>query len=98
MLLDLWVSSLLISNNCFISFNLKKKLNLEEFLIHFVLGVKTSAGCFVVPLATGMSLVLCMMTIKQERPDARFVLWSRIDQKSSFKSIITAGVLLFVLF
>ncbi|EEB13174.1 UGA suppressor tRNA-associated protein, putative [Pediculus humanus corporis] len=56
------------------------------------MGVKTSAGCFVVPVATGMSLVLCMMTIKQERPDAKFVLWSRIDQKSSFKCIVTAGL------
>lgn len=59
-----------------------------------LIGVKTSAGCFVVPVATGMSLVLCMMTIKQERPDAKFVLWSRIDQKSSFKCIVTAGKLI----
>lgn len=44
-------------------------------------------------MATGMSLVLCMMAIKQDRPDAKFVLWSRIDQKACFKSIITAGEL-----
>ncbi|KAK7873918.1 hypothetical protein R5R35_012932 [Gryllus longicercus] len=55
------------------------------------MGVKTSAGCFVVPTATGMSLVLCMLTLKQERPDAKFVLWPRIDQKACFKCIITAG-------
>lgn len=45
-----------------------------------------------VPMATGMSLVLCMLTLKQERPGAKFVLWSRIDQKSCFKCIITAGM------
>ncbi|XP_063220702.1 O-phosphoseryl-tRNA(Sec) selenium transferase [Bacillus rossius redtenbacheri] len=56
------------------------------------MGVKTSAGCFVVPTATGMSLVLCMLTLKQERPDAKHVLWSRIDQKACFKCIITAGL------
>ncbi|XP_049859795.1 O-phosphoseryl-tRNA(Sec) selenium transferase isoform X1 [Schistocerca gregaria] len=56
------------------------------------MGVKTTAGCFVVPMATGMSLVLCMLTLKQERPDAKYVLWSRIDQKSCFKCIITAGL------
>lgn len=57
----------------------------------FVLGVNNSAGCFMVPMATGMSLVLCMLTMKQDRPGAKFVLWSRIDQKSCFKCIITAG-------
>lgn len=56
------------------------------------MGVKNSAGCFLVPMATGMSLVLCMLTIKQDRPGAKFVLWSRIDQKSCFKSILTAGL------
>lgn len=43
-------------------------------------------------MATGMSLVLCMLTLKQDRPRAKYVLWPRIDQKSSFKSIITAGL------
>lgn len=56
------------------------------------MGVNNSAGCFMVPMATGMSLVLCMLTMKQDRPGAKFVLWSRIDQKSCFKCIITAGL------
>nr|CAD7269100.1 unnamed protein product [Timema shepardi] len=43
-------------------------------------------------MATGMSLVLCMLTLKQERANSKFVLWSRIDQKSCFKCIITAGL------
>ncbi|TGZ37755.1 O-phosphoseryl-tRNA(Sec) selenium transferase [Temnothorax longispinosus] len=56
------------------------------------MGVKSIAGCFLSPMATGMSLVLCMLTLKQDRPRAKYVLWPRIDQKSSFKSIITAGL------
>jgi len=55
------------------------------------LGVASATGCFMVPMATGMSLMLCMLTLKQDRPGAKFVLWSRIDQKSCFKCIITAG-------
>lgn len=45
-----------------------------------------------VPMATGMTLVLCMLTLKQDRPGAKFVLWSRIDQKACFKCILTAGI------
>lgn len=56
------------------------------------MGVKTTAGCFMVPMATGMTLVLCMLTLKQDRPGAKFVLWSRIDQKACFKCILTAGL------
>ncbi|KAF7994293.1 hypothetical protein HCN44_003383 [Aphidius gifuensis] len=56
------------------------------------MGVKSIAGCFLSPMATGMSLVLCMLTLKQDRPRAKYVLWPRIDQKSCFKSIITAGL------
>lgn len=54
-------------------------------------GVSSVASCFVVPMATGMALTLCMMTIRQQRPHAKYVLWPRIDQKSCFKAIITAG-------
>lgn len=61
------------------------------------LGVNNSAGCFMLPIATGMSLVLCLLSLKQERSSAKFVLWSRIDQKSCFKCIITAGEFFLVL-
>lgn len=63
-----------------------------HLIILFIVGVKSIAGCFLSPMATGMSLVLCMLTFKQDRPRAKYVLWSRIDQKSSFKSIFTAGL------
>lgn len=64
-----------------------------QHFIHLsnLLGVRSAASCFVVPMATGMSLVLCFLTLRQQRPKARFILWPRIDQKSCFKAIATAG-------
>ncbi|XP_041368316.1 O-phosphoseryl-tRNA(Sec) selenium transferase-like [Gigantopelta aegis] len=55
-------------------------------------GIHSVEGCFVVPMATGMSLLLCMLTLKQKRPKAEYVIWPRIDQKSCFKSIVTSGL------
>uniref|UniRef100_A0A8D0B3L5 O-phosphoseryl-tRNA(Sec) selenium transferase n=1 Tax=Salvator merianae TaxID=96440 RepID=A0A8D0B3L5_SALMN len=54
-------------------------------------GVKTASSCFVVPMATGMSLTLCFLTLRHKRPKAKYIIWPRIDQKSCFKSMITAG-------
>ncbi|XP_077157618.1 O-phosphoseryl-tRNA(Sec) selenium transferase [Paroedura picta] len=54
-------------------------------------GVRTVSSCFVVPMATGMSLTLCFLTLRHQRPQAKYILWPRIDQKSCFKSMITAG-------
>ncbi|KAL0969904.1 hypothetical protein UPYG_G00234290 [Umbra pygmaea] len=54
-------------------------------------GVRSVAACFIVPMATGMSLTLCFLTIRQKRPQARYIIWPRIDQKSCFKAMITAG-------
>ncbi|ALC45368.1 CG1427 [Drosophila busckii] len=56
------------------------------------LGVTSCAGCFLVPLATGMTLTLCLQALRKSRPAAKYVLWSRIDQKSCFKAIIAAGL------
>ena len=53
--------------------------------------MQSVASCFVVPMATGMALVLCMSAVRLQRPGAKYVLWPRIDQKSCFKSMITAG-------
>ena len=39
-----------------------------------------------------MSLTLTMLALKKSRPQAKYVIWSRIDQKSCFKSILTAGL------
>jgi len=69
-------------------------MRLTNLLVTDVLrqaGVPATAASFVVPMATGMALVLCMLTLRSSRPEARYVVWSRIDQKSCFKSIMTAG-------
>lgn len=42
-------------------------------------------------MATGMTLTFCMLSIREEKPDAKYVLMPRIDQKSCIKSIIAAG-------
>mmetsp|Transcript_30004 Transcript_30004/g.45501 ORF Transcript_30004/g.45501 Transcript_30004/m.45501 type:complete len:488 (+) Transcript_30004:84-1547(+) len=44
-----------------------------------------------VPMCTGMSMSLVLSSIRQEGKNV--VLWSRIDQKSCFKAISTAGLL-----
>lgn len=55
------------------------------------LGVPGTQACFVAPLATGMSLTLIFLTIRQSKPKAKYIVWPRIDQKSCFKSIVTSG-------
>jgi O-phospho-L-seryl-tRNASec:L-selenocysteinyl-tRNA synthase len=47
--------------------------------------------CLVVPLATGMTLCLTMLSLKRANPQGKYVIWPRIDQKSCFKCILTAG-------
>ena len=56
-----------------------------------ILGVPGVQACFVAPLATGMSLTLIFLTLRQNKPRSKYIIWSRIDQKSCFKSIVTAG-------
>ncbi|XP_065354399.1 O-phosphoseryl-tRNA(Sec) selenium transferase [Calliphora vicina] len=55
------------------------------------IGIKSCDSCFLVPLATGMTLTLCFLSLRKQRPQAKYILWSRIDQKSCFKSMTTAG-------
>ncbi|UYV60801.1 SEPSECS [Cordylochernes scorpioides] len=54
-------------------------------------GVPNMQACFILPLATGMSLTLCLLTLRRRNPKARYVLWPRIDQKSCLKCSLTAG-------
>ena len=51
----------------------------------------------VLPLATGMSLSLCLLSLRQERPGAKYVVWFRVDQKTCLKSILTSGLTPFIL-
>ena len=47
--------------------------------------------CVLIPVATGMAMMLVLLTLKQLRPKAKYVLWPRIDQKSCFKCMVSAG-------
>jgi len=57
-----------------------------------VSGIRLVKDCVLLPVATGMALTLCLLTLKRTKPSAKFVLFLRIDQKSCFKSISTAGL------
>lgn len=51
-------------------------------------GLKSMKECLVVPLATGMTCALTLKAMKSTKTKAKYVIWSRIDQKSCFKSIL----------
>ncbi|CAF2414598.1 unnamed protein product [Rotaria sp. Silwood2] len=73
--------------------SLLNKLTNELVLdaIH-ILGLRTITHALIIPMATGMTMTLCLLTLKKQRPNSRYVLWSRIDQKSCFKSILAANL------
>lgn len=58
-----------------------------------MVGIRSVKKCILLPMATGMSLMLCLLAFKSRRSDAKYVLWSRIDQKSCFKCIMTANLI-----
>ena len=74
-------------------------ISLVTILLYpFYIGVKLANSCLLVPVATGMALVLTMLTLKESRPNAKYVIWPRIDQKSCFKSILTSGKLIVIIY
>lgn len=44
------------------------------------------------PMATGMGLTMAFLTLSEQRPARKYVLWSRIDQKTCLKSIKSANL------
>jgi len=44
------------------------------------------------PMATGMTLSLLLMTMKSTKPTAEYVIFSRIDQKTCLKCLVTSGL------
>ena len=57
------------------------------------MGIHSAQKAILIPMATGMTLMLSLLTIKSQRKDAKYVLWSRIDQKSCFKCSLTANLI-----
>uniref|UniRef100_A0A6B2L3K0 O-phosphoseryl-tRNA(Sec) selenium transferase n=2 Tax=Arcella intermedia TaxID=1963864 RepID=A0A6B2L3K0_9EUKA len=69
-------------------YQLTNKLSLDLLRIS---GIKRVNSCLVVPLATGMTLTNCLLTLRQDNPKAKYVVWPRIDQKTCLKCIYSAG-------
>ncbi|OEH75676.1 O-phosphoseryl-tRNA selenium transferase [Cyclospora cayetanensis] len=55
-------------------------------------GVQSAARCLPVPIATGMSMSLCLGALKSLCPEAEVVILSRIDQKACIKAVTHAGL------
>jgi O-phospho-L-seryl-tRNASec:L-selenocysteinyl-tRNA synthase len=62
------------------------------------LNAKTAAAHgLVLPLCTGMSTALVLSSLRDNNEERSIVLWSRIDQKSCFKAIQSAGMTVVVI-
>lgn len=67
----------MLLNNCYCG---------DIVLIPFLCsGIRSASSCIIVPMATGMALTLCFLTLRHLRPTAEYIVWPRIDQKSCFK-------------
>uniref|UniRef100_A0A182LWR3 O-phosphoseryl-tRNA(Sec) selenium transferase n=1 Tax=Anopheles culicifacies TaxID=139723 RepID=A0A182LWR3_9DIPT len=55
-------------------------------------GIPNCTKAIIIPLATGMTMMLALRAIHSKRPTSCYVLWSRVDQQSCFKSISAAGL------
>lgn len=59
-----------------------------------IAGLSNQFSCIVFPLATGMTISLCLNALKsQQAAERRYVIWPRIDQKSCFKSILSSNLI-----
>ena len=61
-------------------------------MIKKIIGMSCINDCIVLPFATGMSITLTLLALKAEKPEAEYVIWPRIDQKTCLKSILTANL------
>ncbi|XP_045104724.1 O-phosphoseryl-tRNA(Sec) selenium transferase-like [Portunus trituberculatus] len=55
------------------------------------IGIRGTQACLMMPMATGMTVMMTLLALRDSRPQAKYVLWPRIDQKSCLKAIVTAG-------
>mmetsp|Transcript_17354 Transcript_17354/g.25723 ORF Transcript_17354/g.25723 Transcript_17354/m.25723 type:complete len:464 (+) Transcript_17354:164-1555(+) len=57
-----------------------------------ICGLANVRQCLILPIATGMSIMLTLLTLRNIRPiTAKYVVWTRVDQKSCLKAIVIAG-------
>ena len=55
-------------------------------------GITEVKDCIVLPLATGMSISMCLLSLRLQNPKAKYVVWFRVDQKTCLKSILNTGL------
>lgn len=71
-------------------------LKLTEYLAFDairIMGIQFIESLLVLPLATGMSISLVLLTLQKMKPAAKIILWPRIDQKTCLKCIVTANLI-----
>jgi len=56
------------------------------------IGIGCIGDILLLPFATGMALTLCFLTLKLKKPNAKYIILLRIDQKTCIKCIYTAGL------
>ena len=59
-------------------------------LLHSI-GMAFIKDIIILPFATGMALTISFLTLRLLKPKAKYIIWSRIDQKTCLKCIITSG-------
>ena len=64
--------------------------SLLKNLLHSI-GMTFIKDIIILPFATGMALTISFLTLRLMKPKAKYILWSRIDQKTCLKCIITSG-------
>ncbi len=70
-------------------------LKLTEYLALDALramGLQFIESLLVMPLATGMTISIVLLTLQKLKPNAKYVIWPRIDQKTCLKCIISANL------
>ena len=58
-----------------------------------IMGYSGVKDALLIPMATGMTMSLCLLAMKQQKPDRKYVIISRIDQKSCLKCIFAANLI-----
>ena len=64
--------------------------SLLKNLLHSI-GMTFINDIIILPFATGMALTISFLTLRLLKPKAKYIIWSRIDQKTCLKCIITSG-------
>ena len=59
-------------------------------LLHSI-GLNFIKDIIILPFATGMSLTISFLTLRLMKPKAKYIIFSRIDQKTCLKCIVTSG-------